>query len=408
MLIEMKKIAFIIAFATIVSSCTGDLSDFQNSDDLIPFDLSLSGEVSTIEEPLTKSEESKALLGIQVYQNGSPYAWGLFDNTNGLSIYLHSGSEYSIICQYIKNGKETLKLFNQSTDATTPSYILNDQDTYKTTEGTSSHPVTVTHTYWKSLTSGPKLATYNGEYYNFHRCSNGYGKPFNLIDHYSPGGSYWCTSYYKKNSSHYERSYDDGTVYSTYTVCAITNGFVYDNTNTINVASSNVTMSPSSSESIDRYYGESGTFIASPEYGSNIMLDMKHLVYILQCNVTGVSDGTASISIWGGGRTLFSKDSISGEYHSGDLMFAISDMQGAWQYSDNYIENVTINMKWMRGVGVLQDLGSQVVQVKRNSKNVINVSLSTVIPASSAASEKTQLTDTNIVRAEFSINNVMQ
>ena len=104
---------------------------------------------------------------------------------------------------------------------------------------------------------------------------------------------------------------------------------------------------------------------------------MKHLVYGLQCNVTGVTDGTASITIKNGDNVLLEKTDISGEYHSDNLLFSCSSLYDAWQYADNYTENVTVSMNWLRGVGVSQDLGSQVVQVKRNCKNVINISLST-------------------------------
>lgn len=170
---DMKKTALLFVFAVSLIGCNKEISEIPNDDNLVTVNLSLSGEVSTIDEPLTRSGESNALIGIQVYQNESPYAWGLFDSTEGIHLNLHTGSSYSIVCQYIKNGKETLKYFERSSDATVATYILKDQDTYTKTAGTSSHPVTVTVTYWKTLTSGPTLASYNGKYYNF----NKYGSP---------------------------------------------------------------------------------------------------------------------------------------------------------------------------------------------------------------------------------------
>ena len=373
---DMKKIALLLVFAVSLVGCNKETAEIPSDDNLISVNLSLSGEVSTIDEPLTRSGESNALIGIQVYQNESPYAWGLFDSTEGIHLNLHTGSAYSIVCQYIKNGKETLKYFESSSDATVDTYILKDQRT--TTNTVNGRTVQVT--YWRTLTSGPTLASYNGKYLNFNKYSSGYGAPFNIIDNYKPGQlfyqDYWCTDYYEKSVAHYERlSGLRGAIGSTLTVCPITNRFIYDNTNTINVASSEVT----AKEEIDRYYGESGSFIASSESNKVISLDMKHLVYGIQCNVTGVSDGSASITIKNGDKTLLNKDSISGEYHSDTKMFAFSDMHGAWQYSDNYTENVTISMTWLRGVGVLQDLGSQVVQVKRNCVNVITVALGTTM-----------------------------
>lgn len=368
--------------ASIISGCMNELSDIAKDGDLITVNLSLAGEVSVNEVPLTKNGESIALLGIQVYQNGNPYAWGLFDSVEGISINLHSGAEYSAICQYIKNGKETLHFFEQSTDAKTKTYLLKDHDTYKKTGGSASHQVTYQVSYWKSMSTGPDLASYGGYYHNFHKTNSGYSVPFDIVDHYdirTRSTDLWCSDYYKKTSSHYETAYSyvTFTADNTHTVNSITNSFVYDNVNVLNVTSSGVAKSQSTSADIDRYYGEISPFTASSESNKTILFDMKHLVYGIQCNVTGVSDGTASITIINGNTVLLAKSGISSDYHSEELMFAFSDMHGAWEYADNYTENVTVSMTWLRGVGVLQDLGSQVIQVKRNCKNVISVSLGT-------------------------------
>ena len=111
---DMKKTALLFVFAVSLIGCNKEISEIPNDDNLVTVNLSLSGEVSTIDEPLTRSGESNALIGIQVYQNESPYAWGLFDSTEGIHLNLHTGSSYSIVCQYIKNGKETLKYFQGS------------------------------------------------------------------------------------------------------------------------------------------------------------------------------------------------------------------------------------------------------------------------------------------------------
>lgn len=381
---DMKKISLLFVSAVCLVGCNKELSEIPNDDNLISVNLSLSGEVSTIDEPLTRAEESNALIGIQVYQNGSPYAWGLFDSTDGLCLYLHSGSQYSIKCQYIKNGKEVLYCFNKTTDANTPTYLLTGKHTILSGkyQGVSE---------WNNVTNGPGLSKKDGYYQNFHRNDSGYSVPFDIIDNYYPSSNsddLWCLQYKKYATGRYWRmadlyysggyspDYSYDLAGKTHTICEITNRFMYDSDKMINISESAVIKSDSSYE-LDRYYGESGSFTASSESNRIISLDMKHLVYGIQCNVTGVSDGVASITIANENRTLLNKDSISGEYHSETKIFAFSDMHGAWQYSDNYTENVTISMTWLRGVGVLQDLGSQVVQVKRNCMNVISVSLST-------------------------------
>lgn len=384
----MKKIVTFLALSAILCGCTKEISNNQSTNDLIFAKLVLSGEVSIDEEPLTKADASNALLGIQVYQGTTPYAWGLFDDIDNIRLCLHSGTEYSVICQYIKNGKKTLYHFEKGKDATQSTYILSDKDYLY-----SDYP-------WTKSSDGPKLA-YKGEsYHNFHFCSYGYSMPFDIIDNYCATDSedeQWCLSARNKYTGPglHLKTDDPLKKGSTHTVCAITNRYIYDRVRTINVTESNV-IRKYSNVYVDRYYGESDTFTASPGSGT-IVLNMKHLVYGLQCNVTGVSDGTASISIKNGDNTLLEKADISGEYHSEKMMFAFSDMHSAWQYSDDYSENVTVSLTWHRGVGVTQDLGSAVVQVKRNCMNVINVSLSTTTKACATLGVESEQSDMNII-----------
>lgn len=394
----MKKIATIFVLAAFLCGCTKEISNNKNSEDLILAKLVFSGEVSIDEEPLTKAGESNALLGIQVYQGGSPYAYGLFDTIEDIGLCLHSGAEYSVICQYIKNGKEILYHFKGNEDAKLPTYILSDYDSYR--KG------------YRKLSWGPGVARkiYQSKevFYSFLIYSNGFCMPFDIIGNYSAANSedeLWCWNYSsggEKLGYNYIRYYTNDTIRKeqTHNVCAITNRFTYDNVNTMNITESNVIRNESSSEDIDRYYGESDTFIASPGSRTTIVLNMKHLVYGLQCNVTGVSDGTASVTIKNGDNTLLEKTDISGEYHSEKMMFAVADMHSAWQYSDDYAENVTVSLTWHRGVGVTQDLGSAVVQVKRNCMNVINVSLSTATKACATFGVESEQSDMNIINID--------
>lgn len=318
----MKKILSILAILAILSSCKDLLSDDMNKEDLIEVKLSLTGDVTVKEEPLTKAFDSNDLIAIQVYHennvynvynvyNGySSYAYGLFDDMSDLKIYLHSGTSYSIKALMIKNGKNTQIPFSN--------------------------------------------------YIKYTR--NGYG-----YFGYSDWGlqntdGIAAVKYYAANTNSY-RSIN------------ISNNFFYTNQYTSSQYYFNMpnrVFYPIS----DSYYGELSIDNISGD-ANTLSIEMKHLVYRIQCNVTGVTDGTASITIKNGDNVLLEKTDISGEYHSDELLFSCSSLYDAWQYADNYTENVTVSMTWLRGVGVLQDLGSQVVQVKRNSKNVINVSLST-------------------------------
>lgn len=313
----MKKIILFLAILAIFSSCKDLLSDDMNKEDLIEVNLSLTGDVTVKEEPLTKAFDSNDLIAIQVYQGDSPYAYGLFDDISNLKLYLHSGRSYSIKAFMINNGKNTLRPFNKNTLSFSGYYT---DDSWECFIVTTRSDWAFSYNHLKDGRSG--IASI---------------KPFSGI-------------YYE--------------------VMDVTNEFSY--TWWYRFDMPNKVFRPIT----DSYYGEFSVDNISGDDNS-LSIEMKHLVYVIQCNVTGVTDGTASITIKKDNNVLLNKTDISGEYHSDDLLFSCSSLYDAWQYSDNYTENVTVSMTWLRGVGVLQDLGSQVVQVKRNSKNVINVSLST-------------------------------
>lgn len=313
----MKKIVYLLAFLAILSSCKDLFSDIEKKDELIEVNLSLTGEVSVKEEPLTKAFDSNDLIAIQVYQNNGYYAYGLFDDISNLKLYLHSGRSYSIKAFMINNGKNTLRPFNKNTLSFSGYYTDHSLECFMVT----------TRSDWA---------------FSYNHLKDGRSG----IASIKPGSGIY------------------------YEVMDVTNEFSY--TSWYRFDMPNKVFRPIT----DSYYGEFSVDNISGDDNS-LSIEMKHLVYVIQCNVTGVTDGTASITIKKDNNVLLNKTDISGEYHSDDLTFSCSSIYDAWQYSDNYTENITVSMTWLRGVGVTQDLGSQVVQVKRNCKNVINVSLST-------------------------------
>lgn len=377
----MKKIASLIAILTILYSCNDRLSDDIQKDDLISVKLSLTGDVVVDEEPLTKVASSNDLIGIQVYQENVPYAYGVFEDINNLNIYLHSERNYSFQVTYIKDGKDKLRLPNQNFgdrclvySYSGQSYSVPDKGSYYCWE-LSHSPLAPGTVYYKS---------YSNHDFGFRKYSNSI-YDFNTSGYFiiTPGDYYGNSGYYLTVGQVYY-STSSGPSYKGYILVDqlnyvkkavdVTNTFIYDGINRLNMKDAASLIS--NDLDVDKYYGE-GSFLSVRGNGNTVAINMKHLVYSIQCNVTGVSDGTASITIKRDNTVLLNKTDISGEYHSDELYFTCSDWSGAWQYSDNYTENITVSMTWLRGVGVTQDLGSQVVQVKRNCKNVINVSLST-------------------------------
>lgn len=127
----------------------------------------------------------------------------------------------------------------------------------------------------------------------------------------------------------------------------------------------------------DRYYGELDNY--TPKFGDDpavIDVNLKRTAFGLMYEVRDISDGSVSITIKNSSRTFFEKSEISENYTSEEKVFTFSDVRGAWLYSDNYIENVDVSMKWTRGIGIVQDLGTKTVQIKRNAINNIRVTLS--------------------------------
>lgn len=123
----------------------------------------------------------------------------------------------------------------------------------------------------------------------------------------------------------------------------------------------------------DTYYGEISDY--TPTVNGTITIDMKHTVFGLQYEVTGITDGTASITIKNDTKTFFTNSSIAADYTSEEKIISFADVYNAWQYADNYTENLTVSVSWTRGVGVVQDLGTKTIQVKRNVMNVVRVKL---------------------------------
>ena len=104
---------------------------------------------------------------------------------------------------------------------------------------------------------------------------------------------------------------------------------------------------------------------------------MKRTAFGLQYQVSGVSDGTVSIKIKNDSETFVDNTSITSDYTSQELIYTFSDVYSAWKYSDNYTENVTVSASWLRGIGITQDLGSKVIQIKRNRMNIVRIKLAT-------------------------------
>lgn len=321
----MKKIIMILISAIMAFGCEKTVGFDSHEGDIVEVSLSLIGDItvndSSLDQTRAGDTESNDLIGIQVYEGSSPYAYGLFDNLAGKSIYLHSDKAYKFKCTKITDGK------TMCAKITIPG----------TVQSSSGYVLYAGEQYWRrTFDNSPHLS--------------GYGHPFALGTINNLVLSSMDNKFYYNNSySYYDLS--SGNVAN-----AFSNDRVYY-------------------PKFYRYYGEVSNY--KPSAKGTVNINMKHTGFGLKYVVQGVTDGSASITIKNDKRTFFTKSDISSSFTSDGLFFQFEDVKSAWQYADDYSENVTVSMSWLRGVGVNQDLGSQVVQVKRNRLNVITVSLST-------------------------------
>ncbi len=332
----MNRILLAI-FATIIfTGCNKEPIFESERGDFIPVSLSVSGEVSVQESPIfTRSENtgSRDLYGVQVLQDGQYYAYGLFDNISDMHLYLHTGQRYKVLCCMVRNAKDVINHYRiTSSSGYDPQYTV--------------------------------VLRVNERSYSLYRNNgwSGYSYPFALNGKGNSG------------NSRFGRLNDVDI-----------NSFIYSNTTGMPFLSERATDVSSENNwnanqicypSVLRYYGESDEYLINAS-AQIISFPLKHVGFGIKYTVTGVTDGSAAITIKNNDKIFFTKNDINSSFSSEEKVFQFSDVESAYAYADNYTENITVSMTWLRGVGVNQDLGSQVVQVKRNAMNYIKVALST-------------------------------
>ena len=243
--------------------------------------LSLGGEISTEEYALTRdtytSTISDDLCGIQVYKDGSYYAFGLFDDLSYLTtIYLQAESTYMFVVRLAKAGSSL------ETDSSGSCY-------YKPFS-TSSNPMNPTGAF--------KYGLYNG----FSDLST-------------------------------TTSYGEG----------------------------------------ETFYGRLTDY--TPSVGGTATISMINVSFGLSYEIAGLTDGSITLTVSNDTQTFISESGIT-ESSTEEYMFTFMDAYSVWQYPDDYTEEVNIAVTWQREIGITQDLGSVSAQVKRNTMNVIRITLS--------------------------------
>lgn len=247
--------------------------------------LKFNGEITSSESPLTRASGND-LYGIQVYKNGSAYAYGLFDDVDKIKINLHEGNAYKFIVLLVKDGKNLVYC---------------------------------------------NISGY------FEPFENSYSNSLKVTNYFTTSSSTNCTKNFQKG----------------YMVDKDYNSMEYPEAHF--------------------YYGELDNYF--PTVNGTVDIELKHTVFGLRCEVSGITDGTVSVSIKNSTRTFFENTAITEDFVSDEAIFAFYDTYSAWLYADSYTENLTVSVSWLRGVGVTQDLGSKSIQVKRNTMNVVRIQL---------------------------------
>ncbi|MDC7179649.1 hypothetical protein [Bacteroides cellulosilyticus] len=116
----LRLIGMLLIGSSTLFSCSNDgdevLSKEEDSQETYTISFNLGGEfLSTSETPLSRTEVvPKKVYGINVYSkkdgetNYSPYAYGLFDNIQDMTVSLISGYKYKFECSMVQNDADTL------------------------------------------------------------------------------------------------------------------------------------------------------------------------------------------------------------------------------------------------------------------------------------------------------------
>lgn len=287
--------------------------------------LNMVGEITTSEGSLTKSVPStNDLYAVQVYKEVSngheTFASGIFDDMSLCKLNLKEGSSYSVRICMVRDAKNYLgDKFSLTNNGVQPSSSVGPFYWFRTHDSGYSNPSSYNRT--------------NSLYYN----SNGY------------------TEYYSNSTS---------TSLSTYSY----NNFELSG---IRVGKINDTSYPTCT---DWFYGEVNDY--SPN-GETATLDvvLRRTGFKLKYELSGVTDGEVTVKVYNGTRTFIENTTNTASYESEEQFIAFYDTYSSWQYADNYTENMTVAVTWKRSIGVTQNLGTKVIQVKRNCLNNIKITL---------------------------------
>lgn len=377
----MRKFISIISAAIIVAafaSCSKlDINKQENEQD--PYygqdlDCMLAfnpiGEILTSESPLTRgSEPTDDIYCVQVFSGSDtqvPFAYGYFDNLESMKLYLKKGDQYRIIVCMIKNAKSLLgDRFDMTNNRVHVSQSLSND--YKLPAGSDFDNATglfINDVFFNKsyvFRGYDEYGSSGNYYYESNRCDlwadlGKYHYNFTLkIIGYDSRGS--------EKEINLQNSSPTGSEY-----------YQYYKRSFLNYVDKGILAGDKYPECSGWFYGEVNNYSPTGSY-ETLDLNFKRVGFGLKYELSGVTDGEVSIKISNETKTFFENTVSTAAYSSEEKFFAFYDTRSAWEYADNYTENLDVTVSWKRGIGVTQDLGTKTIQIKRNCLNNIKIKL---------------------------------
>lgn len=341
----MKRLFAIISLAVLFAACEEQeirQQEEEGQDCIVS--LNMIGEISVTEDELTRSTPSaNDLYAIQVYKGGKPFACGVFDDISLAKLNLKMGSTYDIRICMVRDAKNYLgEDFNLTNNGIRSYY--NQTVFLPLYEDTHSRYNFTTGPYYLygATGSGDRLSSYSSNWYYY---------PINRMWYNSNG---YVSYYYGSTDTSLSESTQSNLIFGQIRV-----GRIKD------VAYPTCT---------DWFYGEVNGY--SPN-GETATLDvvLRRTGFRLKYELDGVTDGEVTVKVYNDTRTFIENTTNTASYESEEQFIAFYDTYSAWLYADNYTVNMTVAVTWKRSIGVTQDLGNKVIQVKRNCLNNIKITL---------------------------------
>lgn len=341
----MKKLFAIISVLGIFAACNKQEIIEQDGQDCL-VTINMIGEITTSEEDLTKSVSStNDLYVVQVYNGSNPFACGVFDDMSLCKLNLKKGSSYSVHICMVRDAKTYL-----------------GEDFSLTNNGIRSYCTSSSSS--KVLYSDYKFGSYYrneslGPYY----FGGAKGFSINYKSNY-----FYRTNCLWYNSNRYIDYYDGST-----TTTISRHADIPDNFQFSQIRSGRLLyiFYPTCT---DWFYGEVNNYTPNGETATMDIV-LRRTGFGLKYELSGVTDGEVTVKVYNDSRTFIENTTNTSSYESEEQFIAFHDSYSAWQYADDYTENMTVAVTWKRSIGVTQDLGTKVIQVRRNCLNNIKITL---------------------------------